>query len=167
MEEKIMLNYYDEIRNNILEALEEEEYKELINQANNKDDIFYKLEDRFFVDDAITGNASGSYYMNSYDSRKHCYNFFRDVFESLEEYGYNKELEDFKTFVALVEEGYLDIEDMTLDEELLREIDEEEKDCILYAFEEVEKINFETLDVITRCYYLTSVLCDVLNNYLD
>lgn len=158
-----MMNYYDELKNDVLEALEEEEYKEIINQEKNKNDVYCELEDRFLVNDAITGNASGSYYFSSYKARKHCYSFFRDVFEALEEYGYEKELELFKTFVALVEEGYIDVENMTLDDELLEEVGEDERDLIECEFEEIEGLSFETLDVITRCYFLSSVLSDVLD----
>lgn len=162
-----MLNYYDEIKEAVIEALEEEEVKNIINQAKNKDDVYYDLYERFFVDDAITGNASGSYYMNSYESRKHCYNFFRDVFEALEDYDYKKELENFKTFVNLVEAGYLNIEDMTINYDILEDEDEDESCYVSYALEEIENLNFEKLDVITRCYMLSSVLNDVVNNYLD
>ena len=158
-----MMNYYDEIKEAILEALKEDEYKKIIEQANDKDNIYYKLYERFFVDDAITGNASGSYYFSSYKSRKHCYNFFRDVFEALEDYSYKKELESFKTFVSLVEEGYLNIENMTLNYELLNEVDEDEKCCVFYVLEEMEDLDLEKLDVITRCYCLSSVLQDVLD----
>ena len=166
-----MLNYYDELKNDIMEVLEDEYSKENIflkeNKDMPKDTIYDYLLDYLIENDSVTGNGSGSYYMNSYDSRKHCYNYFRDVFEALGDYGYNKELEKFKIFVGLVEEGYLNIENMTLDDEILEEEDEYEKYSILYAFEEVEELNFEVLDVITRCYLMPQVLWDILDNYLD
>lgn len=159
-----MLNYYDEMKNNILEALKYD-YAEVLKNAEDKKDAYYKLEEIFFIDDAVTGNASGSYYFNSYESRKHCYNYFRDVFEALEAYGYKKELENFKTFVGLVEEGYLNIENMTLNDEILDEVDEDERCYAFYALENLKELNFETIDVITRCYMLSEVLSDVLDNY--
>lgn len=162
-----MLNYYDELKNDILEALECEEYKKIIEEAENKDDAYDALYDRFFVSNSITGNASGLYYFNSYKSRKHCYNFFRDVFEALQELGYDKELENFKTFVTLVEEGYLNVENMTIDYDLLDEATEEDQYFILNELEELEGLDFEKLDVITRCYYLDSVLWKILDNYLN
>lgn len=161
-----MLNYYDEIKNDILQALEEEENKEIIEQAEDKNEAYEKLHDRFFVEDSITGNASGSYYCNAYKARKQCYNFFRDVEEALEEFGYNKELQNFKTFVSLVEEGYLNIENMTLNYELLDEVDEDEICFAFYALEEMVDLSFETLDVITRCYMLSRVLTNVLDSIL-
>lgn len=160
------MNYYDELKNDILEALEKKEYKKIIEQEN-KEEAYDELEDIMFLDDSITGNASGSYYFSTYKSRKHCYNFFRDVFEALENCGYDKELKNFKTFVALVEEGYLSIEDMTLDYELLNEVGQDEREYAFYALEELKELDFEKIDVITRCYYLGSVLYKVLDNVLD
>lgn len=156
-----MLNYYDELKNDIIEALKYD-YTEILESAS-KEDAYYQLEEIFFIEDSITGNASGSYYCNSYKSRKHCYNYFRDVFEALEEYGYEKELTKFKTFVSLVEEGYLNIENMTLNDDILEEVDEDERCFAFYALEDIEELNFETLDVITRCYMLSKVLTDVLD----
>lgn len=162
------MNYYDEIKNAIIEQLEEEEYKEII-KTEDKDEAYYELYDRFSADDYVTGNASGSYYMSSYKSRKHCYEFFRDVEEALEVFGYNAELEKFKVFVSLIEEGYLNIENMTLNYDLLDEVDNDEKDYVFYMFfdEEIETLDFEVLDVITRCYMLYSVLNDVLDAIID
>lgn len=108
-----------------------------------------------------------NYYDSSYKSRKHCYNYFRDVFEALEEYDYKKELQYFKTFVSLVEEGYLNIENMTLNDDILNEVDEDERCYAFYALEEIEELDFEAIDVITRCYYLSNALWDVLDKYLE
>lgn len=161
-----MLNYYDEMKNDIIEAIKYD-YAEILESAEDKEDIYYKLEDIFFIKDSITGNASGSYYFNSYKARKQCYNFSNDVEEALEEYGYKTELQRFKMFVNLVEEGYLNIENMALNDDILEEVDEDERYCIFYDFEEVTELSFETLDVITRCHLLSSVLWDVLDKYLD
>lgn len=162
-----MLNYYDEIKEAILEVLEEDaEVRNILYSENDEDTIIEKLVDYLFNCDYVTGNASGTYYFSSYESRKHCYNYFRDVFEALEEFCYNSELTKFKTFVNLVEEGYLNIENMTLDYELLNEIGEDEKYAILYDFEEIENLNFETLDVITRCYMASEVVSSVVKNFL-
>lgn len=157
-----MMNYYDEMKEAIKEELKYD-YTEVLEHAENKEDAYYTLEDIFFIDDAVTGNASGSYYFNSYESRKHCYEYFSDVFEALEEYCYEKELQRFKTFVDLVEEGYLNIENMTLNDDILNEVDDDERYYAFYALEEIEELNFETLDVITRCYLLSEVLSDVLD----
>ena len=53
---------------------------------------------------------------------------------------------------------------MALDYELIdEELNEDGKSEIYYLFEEIEGLDFEVLDVITRCYFLSSVLSDVLN----
>ena len=162
-----MESYYDEIKNDILEALEKEEYRTIIEQAEDKNEVYHELGDIFFAKDSITGVVCGSYYCNSYKARKHCYSFFLDVEEALKMYDYNKELEMFKIFVALVEDGYLNIETMTLNKDLLDEVDEDEKESIFYEFKEIEDLSFEKIDVTTRCYFLSSVLRDVLDNYLE
>lgn len=164
-----MLNYYDEIKNDIMEVLEGEgsrEYQYLQNNKNLPKDTIYEYLLEYLMDnDSVTGNISGSYYCSSYKSRKHCYNYFRDVFEALEEYGYNKELKNFKFFVNLVEVGYLNIENMILNYEYMEELEfDEEICCYEHCFEEyIKPLNFEKLDVITRCYKLTEVLWDVLD----
>jgi len=162
-----MLNYYDEIKNDIFAVLEEDkEVKNILQSEDDKDTIVENLVDYFWTCDSVTGNASRSYYCSSYKARIHCYNYFRDVFEALKEFGYNKELEKFKTFVNLVEEGYLNIENMTLNYALLDEVDEDEKYYAFYALEETEDLDFEVLDVTTRCYMLSEVLSNVLENFL-
>lgn len=162
-----MLNYYDEIRNAILEVLEEEgNAKDILQSGDDKDIIIENLIDYLRYCDYVTGNASGSYYCNAYNARKQCYNYSSTVIEALEDFGYKNELELFKTFEFLVDEGYLNIENMTLDDELLDEVNEDERCYAFYALEEIENLSFETLDVITRCYMLSEVLKDVLNAIL-
>ena len=162
-----MLNYYNELKNDILEVLEDKYSDEYLYLQENKDlpkdDIFDYLYDALLINDSVTGNLSGSYYFSSYKSREHCYEFFRNVEEALEEFGYNIVLQKFKTFVRLTEEGYLDIENMTLKDK----DDDYGYEDLLYSFEEIEDLNFETIDVITRCHELSVVLSDVLDNYLD
>lgn len=160
-----MFNYYDELKLDIFDALEEEENKEIIEQARNKDDAYDELYDKFVIDDSITGNASGSYYCNSWSARHQCYNFSRDVIEALEKFGYKEELELFKMFEELVDVNYINIDTMEINYDIYFE--EEEEDTYRWYFEEIENLSFEKLDVITRCYFLSIVLWDTLNNYLD
>ena len=161
-----MFNYYDELKLDIFDALEEEENKQLIEQEkNNKKDAYDELYDRFVIDDEITGNASGSYYCNSLSARHQCYNYSYEVIEALEAYGYKKELELFKMFEELVDVNYINIDTLEIDYDVFFE--EEEEDTYRWYFEEINELSFETLDVITRCYFLGIVLWDVLGNYLD
>lgn len=160
-----MFNYYDELRLDIFDALEEEENKKIIEKAKNKNDAYDELYDKFVIDDSITGNTSGSYYCNSCSARHQCYNFANDVCEALEAYGYKEELELFKMFEELVDVNYINIDTLEIDYDVFFE--EEEKNTYHWYFEEIENLDFEKLDVITRCYFLSIVLRDALDNYLD
>lgn len=44
-------------------------------REDNRDDIEEDLNDRLFVDDSVTGNASGSYTFNAWEAEEHlCHN---------------------------------------------------------------------------------------------
>ena len=162
-----MINYYDEIKNDILAVLQDDkEASNILQSEDDKDTIVENLVDYFWTCDSVTGNASGSYYCSSYKARIHCYNYACDVREALESYGYTEKLESFKIFEFLVDEGYLNIENMTLNDEILDEVDEDERCYAFYALEETEDLDFEVLDVTTRCYMLSEVLSNVLENFL-
>jgi hypothetical protein len=162
-----MLCYYNEVKNDIMEVLENsQEAKNILWSENCKDAIIENLVD-FLIDcDDVTGNGSGSYYFNSYKARIHCYNYASDVRESLEMFGYTKKLEKFKIFESLADEGYIDVDTMDFDNEILEEVGNDEKDFILYALEEIEELSFEEIDVITRCYKLYEVVSDIVENFL-
>jgi hypothetical protein len=150
-----MLNYYDEVKNDILEVLEEDEgAKNILHSESCKDTIIEKLTDYLIDCDGVTGNLSGSYYCNAYKARIQCYNYASDVREALEEYGYKKELEAFKFFECLADEGYIDVDTMRIDDDAL---------IGLYI---IDGLNFETIDVITRCYKLYEVVSDVVEEFL-
>ena len=158
-----MMNYYDEIKNDILEAIEEDEnVKEILYSGDCKDTIFENLYDYLFDCDYVTGNGSGSYYFNNWEARQQCYNFASDVKEALEGYEYGGKLELFKIFESLADEGYLNVDTMKISDD----ISEEEEEDTYYYLEEIEGLDFEILDVITRCYFLNEVLSDVLDEKL-
>lgn len=57
----------DDVREWINENIDLDEYK------GNRDDLEEKLNDELFNEDSVTGNASGSYYCNTYKGRRrHC-----------------------------------------------------------------------------------------------
>lgn len=78
-------NYYDAMFDDIRDALEEGDY--IARYENDRDDIFDAAYDDFFIDDGVTGNASGSYYCNSWKAEEAiCHNL--DLLgEALEEFG--------------------------------------------------------------------------------
>ena len=63
-----MYNYYDSVRADILDYIREE-----INLADydDLDDLAKKLNDDLWIDDSVTGNASGSYTFNSYTAKEY------------------------------------------------------------------------------------------------
>jgi hypothetical protein len=150
-----------------MEVLENsQEAKNILWSENCKDAIIENLVD-FLIDcDDVTGNGSGSYYFNSKKARMQCYNYASDVREALEMYGYRKTLEKFKIFEALSDRGCIDVENMTFNNEILEEVGDDEKYYIFYALEEIEELDFETLDVITRCYKLYDAVSDIVENFL-
>lgn len=157
-----MLNYYDELKNDILEVLEEDENaKNIVQSENSVDTIIDNLVDYLFDYD-VTGNGSGSYYMNSYKSRKHCYNYASDVKEALEVYGYEKDFELFKTFESLADEHYINVDTMEINDDALYDEDPEYRWYIVNNFESIKELNFKKLDVITRCYKLYKVVADIV-----
>jgi len=146
--------YYDELKNDILEVLEEDEgARNILHSENCKDAIIENLVDYLIDCDDVTGNGSGSYYMNAYKARLHCYNYASDVREALEMFGYKKELEAFKFFEALADEGYINVDTMKIDDDAL---------IGLYI---IDGLSFEALDVITRCYKLYEVVTDIVENF--
>lgn len=157
-----MMNYYDEMRNDIKEAIKYD-YSEVLENVVDKEDTFETLENIFFTSDGITGNASGSYYFNSYESRLHCYNYSDDVKNALEEFDYTEILEKFQLFENACDYGYIDVENMEIDADTFDELDEYDKEDVLEVWEEIQGLDFEKIDVITRCYLLSEVLTDVLD----
>jgi len=66
-----MYNYYDEVRNDInTVVLEYHEYDAIIEDCEDVEELESRLYDELWIDDAITGNASGSYYCNSYQAEE-------------------------------------------------------------------------------------------------
>jgi hypothetical protein len=150
-----MLCYYNEVKNDIMEVLENsQEAKNILYSESCRDAIIDKLTDYLIDCDDVTGNGSGSYYCNAYKARKQCYNYASDVREALEVFGYKEELEAFKFFEALADEGYIDVDTMKIDDDAL---------IGLYI---INDLSFESIDVITRCYKLYEVVADIVENFL-
>lgn len=63
-----MYNYYDSVRADILDYIREE-----INLADYDclEELAEKLEETLWINDSVTGNASGSYTFNSYTAKEY------------------------------------------------------------------------------------------------
>lgn len=65
-------NYLEAVKEDVLNYIEEYEIKVT---ESNKEDVCNDLYDDLFVNDSITGNASGSYTFNAYQAEENlCHN---------------------------------------------------------------------------------------------
>ena len=62
-----MYNYLENLKSDIMEYLEENNIKIT---TENRDEMEQQLYDDLFIEDSVTGNASGSYYCNSYKAEE-------------------------------------------------------------------------------------------------
>lgn len=89
-------NYLESVKEDVREWINEhDEWKSDYADENgkwlrddNRDDIYEDLNDRLFVEDSVTGNASGSYTFNTWQAEENlCHNL--DLLgEAMEEFGY-------------------------------------------------------------------------------
>lgn len=89
-------NYFEAVKEDVKQWINEhDEWKSDYADENgkwlrddNRDDIFEDLNDRLFVEDSVTGNASGSYTFNAWQAEENlCHNL--DLLgEAMEEFGY-------------------------------------------------------------------------------
>lgn len=81
-----MYNYYDEVLQSVKEAAEDEYTPEELEPVD-LEDYAEKLNEELWIDDSVTGNASGSYYCNSYKAEEALAGNWRLAVEALEEFG--------------------------------------------------------------------------------
>lgn len=78
-------NYYEAIKEDIKQAIEEsinlDEYR------GDREALEEKLNDDLWIDDSVTGNASGSYTFNSYTAKKYVQDNLDLLKEAAEEFG--------------------------------------------------------------------------------
>ena len=87
---KMKYNYLENIKEDVKNYIEENKDNESYN-FNNIDEVRDLLYDDLWLDDAVTGNGSGSYYCNSYKARE-ALNGNEDLLvNALEEFGNDAE----------------------------------------------------------------------------
>lgn len=62
-----MYDYFENVKEDVKEYIKENKIKVT---AANRDEIEQQLYDDLFIEDSVTGNASGSYYCNSYKAEQ-------------------------------------------------------------------------------------------------
>ena len=72
-------NYYEAVKNDALEYIKEN---------NLQDKTQEELYDELFISDSVTGNASGSYYCNTYKAEEALAHNTDLLIEALNEFGY-------------------------------------------------------------------------------
>lgn len=163
--------YFEMVYEDVKDIIADGDYDYIINNKSlDEYDIEQALFDELFVEDSVTGNTSGSYFMNSFDSREMVINNSDDVLQALKEFCYNDYVENLEEYISIsnrLEEfidGYVvELTDYDLEIEIKNLEDEDRNEClILLDYLNNIDINFETLDVITRCYYLGEALNDYL-----
>ena len=87
-------NYREALKEDILQAIAEKEQwigKAITEVYEDKDEAYDQLYDDLWIDDSVTGNASGSYYCNTYKAEEAlCHNW--DILdEALREFGCSDE----------------------------------------------------------------------------
>ena len=63
-----MYNYLESMKDDIREYIITDELKKEIRE--DREEVEQRLNDELWIDDSITGNASGSYYCNSYKAQE-------------------------------------------------------------------------------------------------
>ena len=80
-------NVKEDVKTAILDNCTKEEIKNAFKSLEARDELYEKLYDDLWVDDSVTGNASGSYTFNTYQAEENlCHNWDLLV-EALEEFG--------------------------------------------------------------------------------
>lgn len=77
-------NYFENVKNDVLAVIAE---REIIVTSENKEEIYEELYDNLWINDSVTGNASGSYTFNAWEAEENiCHNM--DLLrEACEEFG--------------------------------------------------------------------------------
>lgn len=83
-----MYNYYDEVLQAVKEEAEDS-YTLAMLEPVDLEDYENKLNEALWVDDSVTGNASGSFFCNAYKAEEALAGNWDLAAEALEEFGYN------------------------------------------------------------------------------
>lgn len=84
-------NYYEAVKEDVESVLEDDnsEFKELIENASDKSDVYSEIYEILFDDDSVTGNRSGSYTYNREKARQYIKGNLNLLRNALREFGYD------------------------------------------------------------------------------
>lgn len=83
-----MYNYRENVKNDCVEAIREWlSYHNDETEGMSRDDLREKLYNSFWIDDSVTGNASGSYTFSAYDAEQNVAGNWSLLGEAMREFG--------------------------------------------------------------------------------
>lgn len=86
-----MYDYREAVKNDVMEYIKNnyttEEIKENLSYSRAKENFMEKLHDDMWIEDSVTGNASGSYTFNAYKAEEYICHNMELLKEALEEFG--------------------------------------------------------------------------------
>jgi len=150
-------NYLESMKEDIKNYIEENKENESYNW-DNLEEVKELLYDDLWIDDSVTGNASGSYYCNSYKARESLAGNENLLVEALEEFG--NDAESYKR--SLTDPEFADVTircyllNQAIDEALKETFEEQTKTIIKitkqmeYTTEEGETIRKRISQTTTR-----------------
>lgn len=83
-----MYNYYEKVKQAVEEAATNEYTLKML-EPMDLEEYEEKLNDALWVDDSVTGNASGSYFFNRYEAEEAITHNLDIATEAFKEFGYN------------------------------------------------------------------------------
>lgn len=90
-----MYNYYDEVLQAVEEATKDGYSPEMLEPVD-LEDYAERLSNALWIDDGVTGNASGSYFCNAYRAEEALVGNWGLAAEALEEFGYDNDINAFE-----------------------------------------------------------------------
>lgn len=87
MEYNYLENVKEDVKTAILDNYTKEEIKNAFKSLEARDELYEKLYDDLWIDDSVTGNASGSYTFNTYQAEENLSHNLDLLGEALEEFG--------------------------------------------------------------------------------
>lgn len=81
-----MYNYLEAMKEDIVDVFSDYYNEEDLKEFNDLDELKEDLYDKLWIDDSVTGNASGSYTFNSYQAKENVMDNMDLCKEALEEF---------------------------------------------------------------------------------
>jgi hypothetical protein len=91
-------NYFEAVKADVAEYIESE--VDLLDWAGNREGLEEKLNEDLWISDSVTGNASGSYYCNTWEAEEALAHNWEEIVETAAEFGIEPKISDGYEFGA-------------------------------------------------------------------